>query len=383
MRVLILGIDGYIGWPLCLHLTARGHKVAGIDNFNRRMWVKMVGGQSVTPISGMYKRKLVYKKKFGKNLEFHLFDIQNYRMLKDVLRKFKPDAIVHLAEQPSAPFSMRDAISCLETYRNNILGTLTLIWAVKEVCPKAHLVKLGTMGVYSYELPIDVPEGDLEIEYKGKKVRLPYPKLGGSWYHREKSCDSVNLEFANQVYRLSISDVHQGVVYGTRTDEIDRDELLTRFDVDECFSTAINRFVTQAVSGLPITLYGKGHQKRGFIPLRDSIECLRILIENPPKDGEYRVVNQIENHYDLTELAQKVKKIAKEFGIDAKITNIENPRVENEDNYYNPEQKKLLELGYQPTSDMEKELRIMFKDIIKFKNRIKKEVIMPKIKWRG
>ncbi|HDD44590.1 MAG TPA: NAD-dependent epimerase/dehydratase family protein [Candidatus Desulfofervidus auxilii] len=381
-KILILGIDGYIGWPLAIHLSLRGYEVIGVDNLNRRKWVERLGSQSVLPILSPFERLRKFYLKYHKNITFFFGSVTDYQFLRDIFHMVKPDVIVHLAEQPSAPYSMKGQKECIETYTNNVIGTLNVIWAIKEMCPDAHLVKLGTMGVYSYELPIDVPEGDLEVEYKGKKVKLPYPKLGASWYHRSKSCDSINLEFASQLYGLTVTDCHQGIVYGTRIDEMEDDIFFTRYDVDEAFGTVINRFVAQAVVGIPLTLYGKGHQKRGFLPLRDSIQCLRLLIENPPKKGEYRVVNQIENHYDLTEIAEKVVKVGKKFGLKVKIQKLPNPRAEKDEHYYNPTHKILLELGYKPSSQMEKELELMFKDVIIYKARIKKEVILPKIKWK-
>lgn len=380
MRILILGIDGYIGWPLCLHLTNRGHEIAGIDNFNRRIWVEMVGGQSVTPIPSIYIRKGAYQKLFGKSLNFNHLDLQNYRMLKEVIRDFRPDTIVHLAHQASAPFSMKDIFLSIETQRNNILGTLTLLWVIKETYTDIHLITIGTMGEFGTP-NIDIPEGYITIHYKGRKDTLPFPKQPQSYYHASKVANTVNIELACKCWGLRATDVMQGIVYGTRIDEITNDELLTRLDVDHCWGTALNRFCAQAAIGYPLTLYGKGHQKRGFLPLRDSIQCLRILIENPPKRGEYRVINQLQEYYDLTELAKKVIQIADEFGIRAKIKHIKNPRVEAEEHYYNPEYKKLFELGYKPSSNIESELRLMFQDVLKFKKRIKKEAIMPKISW--
>ena len=716
MKVLILGIDGFVGWTLALHLANKGHKVSGIDNFNRRKWVKSMQSQSVIPILPMEDRINAFFKRFGYRLNFYHVNIINSLLLGNILKKEKPDCIVHFAEQPSAAYSMRNVKSCLETYKNNILGTLSVLWNVKKYCPKAHILHAGTMGVYSYDLPF-IPEGNFEIKINNKKLIIPYPKLGGSFYHacydknteiltkrgwlffkdlrlddevltwdlstdevkyekpknifeydydgrmykvksrkvdllitpnhkvvvgnklkkginyklfeikevhkktkfykvgisnwqgeeekffylpkisfskyatntvvkekfnmdtwleffgwflaegsifrnrviihqhkkqnldeiktiitklgynpirnsngilisnwqlatylgkfgkqpfryipvefknlsarqlkilllallkgdghiandrffvyytsskrladdvqeialkcgysakvskvntfrkgwqkrdefrvfiskttdtqvnllhnnvkiinyegkiyscdvngkailvrrngkpvwsgNSKSCDAINLEFGSKVWNLMITDVHQGIIYGIHTKEMDNDNLLTRLDIDESFGTAAHRFVAQAVSGMPLTLYGKGHQRRGFIPLSDAIQCFTLLLENPPKQEEYRVINQFENVYDISHIADKVIQVANEFGINAQKSNIPNPRVELEDNYwYDPIHKELKKLGYKPSTTLENEIRHLFKVMIKFKHRIKKEVLMPKINWR-
>ena len=799
MKILILGIDGFVGWTLALHLANKGHKVSGVDNFNRRKWVKSMQSQSVTPILPMKDRINAFFKRFGYRLNFYHINVINPLLLGNIFSKEKPDCIVHFAEQPSAAYSMKDVKSCLETYKNNILGTLSVLWNVKKYCPKAHILHAGTMGVYSYDLPF-TPEGNFEIEIDNKKLTIPYPKLGGSFYHCTKSCDAINLEFGSKVWNLKITDVHQGIIYGIHSEGMDNDNLLTRLDIDECFvpgtritcnngyknieeicigdevlthknryckvtkvfsrkyqgtllklefdnkfnnlictpshpflavertdingfsepkwmtaseikskfeeikhyeknvkywfeetcklrnkykwgaikiakklglrptlveswikynnfsktikeryriylvypiigitkdideidcrkynkwkeskynknhilksplpsylkvdydlmkffglwlaegsitsrgisfsfnqnkdkklieftkkysenvlkinyhilerkncivitlysialkrlmldlfncgakekeipqwilflpidkqqglidgifagdgykgnnleianlqlcesirlilgrmgkhasiykrsrtniklpegrtceesifynchwndlskdktnykfvqdmilvpirnveeisydgmvynlhvekdnsyvantvavhncfGTLAHRFVAQAVSGMPLTLYGKGHQRRGFIPLSDAIQCFTLLLENPPKRG-YRVVNQFENVYDISHIADKVIQIANEFGINAQKSNIPNPRVELEDNYwYDPIHKELKKLGYKPSTTLENEIRHLFKVIVKFKHRIKKKVLMPRIDWR-
>ena len=381
MKILILGIDGFVGWTLALHLANKGHKVSGVDNFNRRKWVKSMQSQSVTPILPMKDRINAFFKRFGYRLNFYHINVINPLLLGEIFKREKPDCIVHFAEQPSAAYSMRNVKSCLETYKNNILGTLSVLWNVKKYCPKAHILHAGTMGVYSYDLPF-TPEGNFEIEIDNRKLTIPYPKLGGSFYHCTKSCDAINLEFASKIWDLILSDVHQGVIYGIHIEEMDNDNLLTRLDVDEAFGTLAHRFVAQAVSGMPLTLYGKGHQRRGFIPLSDAIQCFTLLLENPPKRG-YRVVNQFENVYDISHIADKVIQVANEFGINAQKSNIPNPRVELEDNYwYDPIHKELKKLGYKPSTTLENEIRHLFKVMMKFKNRIKKEVLIPKINWK-
>jgi UDP-sulfoquinovose synthase len=385
MKVLIPGIDGYLGWSLAVYLAHRGHEVAGCDAYYRRDWVAEMGSQSATPIVKMSERMAAFAENFGKSLIFRRGDLQDYNVVKNLVRSFKPDAIVHLGEMPSAPYSMVDVEHCVFTQTNNIVGTLNILFAMRDECPDAHLVKLGTMGEYGTP-NVDIPEGFFEIEYRGRTDRLAFPRQPGSWYHQTKVHDSNNITMACRIWGLRSTDIMQGVVYGTRTDEMGDDErLLTRFDFDQSFGTAINRFCAQAVVGLPITPYGKGHQKRGFLPLRDSMQCLTLAVENPPERGDYRVFNQFEEVYDVTELAQKVQKIAGEMGIPAEIRNLENPRFEAEAHYYNPDHQHLLDLGYQPTTDMEGELRILLADLNHNKGRIAAHAhtLIPDIRWDG
>jgi UDP-sulfoquinovose synthase len=385
MKVFISGIDGYLGWTLALHLIAHGYEVAGCDLFLRRKWVDEMGSQSATPIRSMKERLKACKDNLSKEIIFQEGDIRDYKFVLKFLKSFQPEAIVHLGEMPSAPYSMVDIEHCTFTQINNTVGTLNILYAMKAVCPEAHLVKLGTMGEYGTP-NLDIPEGFFTIEYRGRTDTLPFPRQAGSWYHQTKVHDSHNIIFACKIWGLCSTDIMQGVVFGTRIDEMRDDErLCTRFDFDQCFGTALNRFCAEAVIGHPLSPFGIGKQKRGFLPLRDSMQCLTIAINNPPKKGEYRVFNQFEEVHSITELAEKVRKIGDEYDLKVKISNVENPRKEMEEHYYNPDHRHLLDLGYQPTHDVEQELRIMIKDLIKYKSRIeqKKEVLIPDIRWDG
>jgi UDP-sulfoquinovose synthase len=385
MNVFIAGIDGYLGWSLALYLTERGHKVGGADLFLRRDWVAEMESQSATPIKDMDGRQIAYSEHFGQDLWFKKGDFRDFDFVLECFREFKPDAIVHLGENPSAGFSMIDVHHCNFTQINNLIGTLNILYAMKEVCPHAHLVKLGTMGEYGTP-NVDIPEGFFTIEYKGRKDTLPFPRQAGSWYHWTKVHDSNNIMFACKMWGIQSTDIMQGVVFGTRIDEMGDDErLLTRFDFDQCFGTVVNRYCAEAVIGHPLTPFGKGHQKRGFLPLRDSMQCLTIAVENPPDNGDYRVFNQFEEIYDVTDLALKVSKVGNELGLDVKVRNLENPRKEMEEHYYNPDHEHLFNLGYNPTHDVEEELRIMLKDLMKYKDNIleKKDVLIPDIRWDG
>ena len=385
MRVFIAGLDGYLGWSLSLYLVKRGHTVGGTDLFLRREWVSEMGSQSATPIVDMDERIKAYQENFNEDLWFRAGDLRDYDFVLECFREFKPDAIVHFGEMPSAPFSMIDAKQCNFTQTNNLIGTLNILYAMKEVCPHAQLVKLGTMGEYGTP-NIDIPEGFFTVDYRGRTDTLPFPRQAGSWYHWTKVHDSNNIMFACKIWGLQSTDIMQGVVFGTRIDEMGNDErLLTRFDFDQSFGTAVNRYCAEAIIGHPLTPFGKGHQKRGFLPLRDSMQCLSIAIENPTKIGEYRVFNQFEEVYDVTELAEKVQRAGIKIGLKVEIKNLENPRKEMEEHYYKPDHKHLLDLGYEPTHDAEQEISIILNDLMKYKDRIleKKEVLIPDIRWDG
>ncbi len=385
MRVLIAGVDGYLGWPLALYLANRGHEVAGADMFLRRQWVEEMGSWSATPIPHMDERVQVFKEYFGKELRFWRGDLRDYGLVEQICRDFQPEAIVHFGECPSAPYSMVDVDHAIFVQTNNITTTFNLLFAVRDIRPEAHLVKIGTMGEYGTP-NLDIPEGFFEVEYRGRRDRLPFPRQAGSWYHWSKVHGSNNVMFACKIWNLRATDVMQGVVFGTRIEEMgDEERLLTRVDFDQAFGTVLNRFCCQAVIDHPLTPFGKGQQKRGFLPLRDSMQCLSLAVENPPRAGEYRVFNQFQEVYDVTTLALKVQKVADGLGLAAEIRNLANPRKEMEDHYYHPDHQHLFDLGYKPTHDVEAELNIMLRDLIKYRGRIeaKKEVLIPDVRWDG
>jgi UDP-sulfoquinovose synthase len=385
MRVLITGIDGYLGWPLALHLAGRGHEVAGIDNYSRRAWVGEMGSQSAIPIASMADRLVSFHEAFAQNLRFFKGDLTDPSFVANAYRSFRPEAIVYLGEMPSAPYSMLDVQHAVFTQTNNLMGTLVTLHAMRDVVPECHLVKLGTMGEYGTP-NLDIPEGFFEIEYRGRKDRLMFPRKAGSWYHQSKVHDSHNVEMACRMWRLRSTDIMQGIVYGTRLDAMGSDpRLATRFDFDQCFGTSINRFCAQAVIGLPVTPFGSGHQQRGFLPLRDSAQCLAIAIEHPPEPGEYRVFNQFEEVYDIMQVAERVQRVGNRLGLGVRIRTIENPRIEVEEHYYNPDHRHLLDLGYQPTHDTDTELETILRDLIPHRERVesRKETQFPDIRWDG
>jgi len=384
MKVLILGMDGYIGWALAQQQLSLGNEVCGIDNFSRREHVNEMGSDSAFPLSPMELRIRNLKKTYGNKIEFFQGDLTNASFIDAVIKKFKPKGIVHLAEQPSAPFSMMDQKHAVYTHMNNVIGTLNLIYSIKNYAPEAHLVKLGTMGEYGYDSDLDIPEGFFEVEYRGKKANMPFPKNAGSWYHWTKVHDSNNTMFACKLWGLKATDIMQGIVYGTRLKDIPKESYQnTRFDFDEAFGTVINRYCVEAVINHPLTVYGKGMQTRGFLALEDSIQCISLLLSNPPEDENYRVVNQFDQQYNVSELAEKVKTIGDKKGLDVEIKSFENPRKEKEVHHYNADHNKLRDLGFKPTRHIDEEIDMMLDDLIPYKNRISmfSNSIIKKINW--
>lgn len=404
MKILVLGNDGYIGYPLTLHLLKQGHEVWGIDNYSRRKRVNELKSDSLTPILSTVGR-IGYLKGQYKNSVNHStihLGIDPPGHIKALLNHFKPDTIVHLAEQPSAPWSMQSAHHASVTQYENVIGTLHLLWAMHEECPEAHLVKLGTMGEYGTP-NCDIPEGEIpdicslelsELEgvkdvisggivpFRHVQTKCPmsgllFPRTAGSFYHLSKVHDTLNIHFACRNWGLCSTDIMQGVVFGL-TDSTNIEEL-TRFDYDECFGTVINRFCVQAIIELPLTVYGEGGQTRGFLTLNDSIQCLTIAIENPPSPGEYRTFNQFESICSVNRLAMIV---AEACNFPALISHIDNPRKETEQHYYNPTHQKLFDLGYKPTTDIQGEITKLLQQLLPFRDRIHEEVILPKIGWR-
>lgn len=385
MKVFIAGIDGYLGWPLAQYLTARGHEVSGLDNFARREWVASMDSQSAMPVHSVNERLQAFSKRFGQPLRFCEGDLLDYALLRNLLVEIQPDAIVHLGEMPSAPYSMIDQEHAAYTQSNNVIGSLNLLWAMHETAPHAHLVKLGTMGEYGTP-NVDIPEGFFEVEFRGRKDVMPFPRQANSFYHLTKVHDTHNTIFACKTWGLRSTDIMQGVVFGTQIDEMGDDpRLRSRLDFDQAFGTAINRFACQAVIDHPLTVYGSGGMKRGFLPLRDSMQCLGIAIENPPAEGVYRVFNQFEETYTIAELAGKVKQAGDAVGLDVQIEHFDNPRTERDEHYYNPDRQHLIDLGYKPHHDVVAEVEIMLRDLMPHRARIleKRDILVPDIRWTG
>jgi UDP-sulfoquinovose synthase len=382
MRVLILGGDGYLGWPTAMRFSARGHEVSVVDNFSRRKWHERHGTDSLTPIQGLDERISAWHDVSGNEIRSYVGAIEDAAFLEEVIVETKPEAVIHYGEQPSAPFSMASREQAVETQYTNVIGTLNLLFFLRDHAPDCHLVKLGTMGEYGTP-NIDIEEGYIEIEHKGRKDTLPFPKLPGSLYHCSKVHDSTNIHFACRIWGLRATDLNQGVVYGVETDETALDErLCTRFDYDEIFGTALNRFCTQAVIGHPLTVYGKGGQTRGFLNIRDTLECVELAVTNPAGRGEMRVYNQFTEQFTVLELAELTRRAATELGYDVDIENVENPRVEMEEHYYNAANTKLRDLGLKPHFLGEELVRSMLTTIDRYKDRVITRAIAPRTQWR-
>ncbi len=382
MRILVLGGDGYLGWPTAMYLSQRGHEVGVVDNFIRRTWDHELGAESLVPIASLQERVAVWEAVTGKRIEIHIGDLNDYTFFEPVVRDFKPEAIVHYGEQRSAPYSMINRRHAVFTQVNNIAGTLNVAYAIADHVPDCHLVKLGTMGEYGTP-NIDIEEGYITIEYKGRTDTLPYPKQPGSFYHLSKVHDSHNLMFCCKIWGLRATDLNQGVVYGVDTDEIKFDERLrTRFDYDGVFGTVLNRFLVQAVAGMPLTVYGKGGQTRGFLDIRDTLACVELAILNPPARGEFRVFNQFTEQFSVMDLALAVQETAKECGLEVTINNLPNPRVESEQHYYNAINTSLLKLGLQPRYLNDTLLESVIHVVQQHKNRVNDTLILPGVNWR-
>jgi UDP-sulfoquinovose synthase len=383
MKICVLGGDGYCGWATALYLSGKGHAVAVVDNFIRRQWDFELGAQSLTPIQPLADRLRVWQELTGKSIEQFVGDVNDYEFLSGVIDSFQPEAVVHFAEQRSAPYSMIDRKHAVFTQVNNVVGTLNLLFALKELKPDCHLVKLGTMGEYGTP-NIDIEEGYIRIEHNGRSDLLPFPKQPGSFYHLSKVHDSHNMMFACRIWGLRATDLNQGVVYGTVTDEVVLDEaLINRFDYDDVFGTVLNRFCIQAAAGHPLTVYGKGGQTRGFLDIRDTVRCIEIACLNPANAGECRVFNQFTEQFSVLELAEMVHAAAWKLGMRATIEHIPGPRVESEEHYYNAKHSKLIDLGLQPHFLSDSLLDSLMNIAIRYQDRIDTSLFMPQVQWRN
>ena len=381
MKVLVIGGDGYCGWATALYLSNRGYEVGILDNLVRRHWDQQLCVETLTPIAPIQQRLQRWHDLTGKSIDLFIGDINNYDFLSKALHQFEPEAIVHFGEQRSAPFSMIDREHAVLTQVNNVVGTLNILYVMKDDFPNCHLIKLGTMGEYGTP-NIDIEEGYITIEHNGRKDTLPYPKQPGSFYHLSKVHDSHNIHFACRVWGLRATDLNQGVVYGVLTEETGMDELLiNRLDYDGIFGTALNRFCIQAAIGHPLTVYGKGGQTRGFLDIRDTVRCIELAIANPAQSGEFRVFNQFTELFSISDLALMVKKAGNAMGMQVEINNLDNPRVEKEEHYFNAKNTNLLSLGLQPHYLSDSLLDSLLNFATKYQNRVDKNQILPKVSW--
>jgi UDP-sulfoquinovose synthase len=384
MRILILGGDGYLGWATSMYFSRRGHEVHAVDNYLRRRMHEEYGTDSLTPVlDSLPARAQAWKDVTGLEIGVTEGDLIEWDLVERVFQDFQPEAIVHYGEMPSAPYSMIDRDHAVFTQTNNVTNTLNVLYAMAEIAPDAHLVKLGTMGEYGTP-NIDIEEGYIRIEHNGRSDLLPFPKLPGSFYHLSKVHDSHNIHFACRIWGLRATDLNQGVVYGIETEETKLDErLVTRFDYDELFGTALNRFCLQAVIGHPLTAYGKGGQTRGYLNILDTLQCVELACLNPAEEGEFRVFNQFTEQFSINELAEIVREAALHHGLVVEPVHVENPRVELEEHYYNAKHTKLLDLGLKPHLLSETLIDSMFTAIERYKDRVIADRIDPRTRWRG
>jgi UDP-sulfoquinovose synthase len=384
VRILILGGDGYLGWPTALRFSSRGHEVHVVDDYLRRRAHAEAGTDTLIPILGdLPERVAAWKDVSGRDIGVTEGNLCDWAVVEPLFRDWRPEAVIHYGEQPSAPYSMKDREHAVFTQTNNVVSTLNVLWAMREHAPECHLVKLGTMGEYGTP-NIDIEEGYIEITHNGRTDTLPFPKVPGSLYHLSKVHDSHNIHFACRVWGLRATDLNQGVVYGIETEETALDaRLATRFDYDDVFGTALNRFCVQAVIGHPLTVYGRGGQTRGYLNIVDTLQCVELAVANPANTAEFRVFNQYTETFSVVDVADVVQRAGKEHGLEVVIDRIENPRFEAEDHYYNPRNQKLLDLGLEPSLLSDTLVESMFDRIAENRSRVLTDHILPRDRWRG
>ncbi|MFN9041932.1 MAG: NAD-dependent epimerase/dehydratase family protein, partial [Planctomyces sp.] len=397
MKVLILGMDGYLGWPLALKLAKLGCKVYGIDNMLRRKLVAERGAQSVTEIRTMQERIEAARRHLGVDIEFREMDLLDRNALFAYIREIQPESIVQFAEIPSAPYSMADVDKAVNTIQNNVVGTLGLLFGVRDHAPEASIIKLGTMGEYGSPLtgrPLfeGLFPGDAVLQYQGQEWSLGgelTPRDPVSFYHVSKVQGTFSVYEACKYWWLRSYDVMQGVIYGNWSEELQaHPDLNTRFDIDEWWGTVVNRFVAQAAIGMPLTIYGSGNQTRGYLTLRDAMQCITRLIAAPPDPGQYDVVNQVTDVFSVMQIAQMVATIGREFGLDVEVERIENPRVESEEHPYEVIHEKLQDrFGFASESGFADEVRHLFRVMLQPENRdrilAQRGALFPKTRWSG
>ncbi len=382
MRILILGGDGFCGWPTALYLSRKGHEVAILDNLSRRAWDEELRISSLVPIAAIEDRIAAWRRISGHNMPLYIGDLTDYDVVSAAFTDFAPDAIVHYGEQRSAPYSMIDRQHAVFTQVNNVVGTLNVLYAMRDHAPKAHLIKLGTMGEYGTP-NIAIEEGYITIEHEGRTDTLPYPKQPGSFYHLSKTHDSHNILFACRIWGLRATDLNQGVVYNVGVEETELDAALAnRFDYDEVFGTALNRFCAEAAVGHPLTVYGAGGQTRGFIDIRDTVRCIELAALHPAEAGEMRVLNQFTEQFSVLDLAERVQAVAGRMGMEATIAHVTNPRVEKERHFYEAKHTKLLDLGLQPHLLDDTTIAALLERAVRYRDRIDLTRIPPTVTWK-
>ena len=366
-----------------MDLASKGHDVWVIDNYLRRNIARETKSEALIEAPNLFDRADRFEAVSGKKIRVHIGDCTNFEHMERLFREAQPEAVIHYAEQPSAPYSMIGRDAAKLTFKNNLDATFNTIWATLEFAPNAHIIKLGTMGEYGTP-NIDIEEGWIEISHKGRSDKFLYPRAAGSLYHTTKVLDTDLLWFYVRAYGLRVTDLMQGPVYGLTTAEgLAHDDLLPNFHYDDIFGTVINRFLVQAVAGVPMTVYGRGGQTRGYLNLLDTLQCVDLALRTPVHAGELRILNQFTEPFSVNELASRVQSAAKSIGIDAKIQSVPNPRKEKEEHYYNPAHSGLHELGLRPHLMSELLLAEMLQTVIRFKDRIDTRKILPRVSWNN
>lgn len=379
--VLVLGGDGYLGWPTAMHLSEQGYDVVVVDNYMRRNLSRSEDSEPLFSVPNLDQRAALWKKKSGKDITVRIGDLCDWDFIASVFDEFKPESIIHYAEQPSAPYSMKDRRTATLTFNNNLVVTFNVIQAMHEYVPDSHLIKLGTMGEYGTP-NIDIEEGWLDVEHKGRNQKFLFPRQAGSLYHTTKVLDTDLLWFYVRTWGLRVTDLMQGPVYGLETYEnAGHEDLYPFLNYDELFGTVINRFLVQAVVGYPLTVYGKGGQTRGYLNIKDTLQCLRLAVENPADAGELRIFNQVVETFTVNEIAERVRASGERLGIDVTIKSLPNPRKELEEHYYNPIHTGLLELGLEPHYLTDDAMDDMMRMIIRYKDQIRTDCIFRDVKW--
>jgi len=393
-HILILGGDGYLGWPTAMYFSQRGYQVTVIDNYLRRSICQDWDVVMLYPVPNLIERAKIWYELTGREIKVVIGDLSEpevmrglfdgrieYRWAIDTNFTGIPETVVHYAEQPSAPFSMISYQQAYSTIQNNLLVTNNLMFAVRDFSPETHIIKLGTMGEYGTP-NIDIEEGWLEIEHKGRIGKFLFPRAAGSIYHTTKVMDTDLLWFGVRIWGLKVTDLMQGPVYGIETEESAIDERLqTFFNYDEIFGTIVNRFITQAIIGYPLTVYGKGGQTRGYLNLKDTLQCVHQSEQTPAQQGELRIFNQIMETFSANELAEKTARVGKSLGYDVQVDHLDNPRKEAEEHYYNPTYQGLIEIGVEPHYLTDEVMAGIFHSVSKHKDRIRKDIIFRGIKW--
>ena len=383
MKVLVLGGDGYLGWATAMYLSAHGHQVLVVDNYLRRNMSRSLERDPLIEVPNMHRRSDIWNSVSGQTIKVGVGDVADYQFLSRLFENFQPSAIIHYAEIPSAPYSMMGRDQAAQTLNNNLTTTLNVVFAIRDFCPSCHLIKLGTMGEYGTP-NIDIEEGYLEVEHKGRSDRFLFPKTPGSIYHLTKVQDSDLLYFACRTWNLGVTDLNQGPVYGVQTPEMQEDTRLSpQFAYDDIFGTVLNRFVVQAVVGFPLTVYGKGGQTRGYLNIADTMQCVELALNQPAENGEFRVLNQFTETFTVNDLAEKVVAAASVSGLDARIEHVQNPRRESEDHYYKPMNTGLMDLGLEPHYLTERVLVGMIEFVRRHENQVRRDIISPRVVWKA